>query len=65
MEVMPAIRITRASAPVPVPYRWLNPPSACVVPKPSEVASPNSVANTASVSMTCPHQPHTRSPRIG
>ena len=63
--VMDPIRITIAAEPVPQPYRKSNPASACVVPKPSEVASPNSVANTASVSMTCPHQPQIRSPRMG
>ena len=48
-----------------MPNRKFSPAVACSAPKPSEVASPKMVANTARMSMIWPGQPQMRSPRIG
>ena len=45
--------------------RKVSPAFACCAPSPSDVASPNSVAKTARISMTWPGQPQMRSPKIG
>ncbi len=47
------------------PNSSLSPALAWVAPKPSEVARPNSVANTARMSITWPGQPQIRSPSSG
>ena len=62
---MPVIRITCTPTLSGMPKTWFRPALACCAPNPSEVARPNSVANTASVSMMWPAQPHTLSPKIG
>lgn len=41
------------------------PPLICAVPNPREVATPKTVANTASVSIVVPRGPRTRSPIRG
>ncbi len=65
MAVMHPISTTLAVSVASIPNRKSIPPIACSAPKPSEVASPNSVAKTAIVSITWPGQPQTRSPKIG
>nr|WP_236824785.1 hypothetical protein [Blastococcus sp. MG754426] len=42
-----------------------SPPLICAAPRPSEVATPNTVATTATVSTAVPSGPSTRSPRTG
>ncbi|CSB60719.1 Uncharacterised protein [Vibrio cholerae] len=60
-------QITAICSPMPdsKPNTWWIPEAACCAPRPRDVARPNSVANTARISTTCPAQPQARSPSNG
>ncbi len=47
------------------PHREFSPAVIWVAPKPMEVASPNSVPNTARMSIAWPRGPYIRSPMMG
>ncbi|MNQ95595.1 hypothetical protein D3C85_1111600 [compost metagenome] len=63
--VIPTISTTLLRFVDSIPKRYSIPAAACSAPIPSEVASPNNVANTARISIKCPGHPQTRSPSNG
>ena len=65
MPVMPMISSTWVVSVVGVPHRWASPAATCWAPRPSDVASPKSVAKTARMSTPWPNRPHTAVPMSG
>ena len=63
--VMPAIRRTCTSEEESTTPRVSRPALICSTPKPSDVATPNSVPTTATTSTRSPTRPRTRSPNNG
>ena len=54
---MITIRMTCVITPGSIPNRWLRPVAIWLTPRPSEVATPNTVPNTASRSTAWPAGP--------
>ena len=54
---MTTIRMTWVVTPGSTPNRWLRPAAIWLTPSPSEVATPNTVPNTARRSTAWPHGP--------
>ena len=65
MLVMPMISSTWVVSVAGVPHRWASPAATCWAPRPSDVASPKSVAKAARMSTPWPNHPHTAFPMSG
>ena len=65
MPMMTMIRMTLVAVVAGIPNRYCNPPAICSAPKPSDTASPNRVASTATMSTAWPKGPQTDLPISG